>query len=153
MWSSRLRQLCPTAIVVCLICVAPFTVSAEVYKWKDAFGRTHVSDRPPVDYQAERLKIRRFTPPAAAMQEEGAVTAPSVVMLSAAWCGVCKRARHWLTQKGVAFTEYDVEHDPKGIEEFKRRGGKGVPIILVGDQRMDGFSAARLEAMLANAKK
>lgn len=136
-----------------MICVAPFTVSAEVYKWKDADGRTLVSDRPPVDYQAERLKIRRFTPSAAATQEEGVVTAASVVMLSAAWCGVCKRARHWLTQKGVAFTEYDVERDPKGIEEFKRRGGKGVPIILVGDQRMDGFSAARLEEMLANARK
>lgn len=106
-----------------------------------------------MDYQAERLKIRRFTPSAAATQEEGAVTAPSVMMLSAAWCGVCKRARHRLTQKGVAFTEYDVERDPKGIEEFKRRGGKGVPIILVGDQRMDGFSAARLEAMLANTRK
>jgi hypothetical protein len=53
----------------------------------------------------------------------------------------------------VAFAEYDVERDPKGIEEFKRRGGKGVPIILVGDKRMDSFSAARLEAMLANAKK
>lgn len=140
-------------MAACLICFASFAFSAEVYKWKDADGRTHVSDRPPVNYQAERLTIRRFTPSPDTAQDEVAVAAPRVVMLSAAWCGVCKRARHWLTQKGVAFTEYDVERDPKGKEEYRRRGGKGVPIILVGEQRMDGFSATRLEAMLANAGK
>jgi len=74
-------------------------------------------------------------------------------MLSATWCGVCKRARNWLAQNGVPFTEYDVERDQKGIEEYRRLGARGVPIILVGEQRMDGFSAKRLEAMLVKAKK
>jgi glutaredoxin len=127
--------------------------SADVYKWKDANGRTHVSDSPPADYQAERLRIRHFTPSGGTTQDEDAVAASSVVMLSASWCEVCKRARSWLTQNGIAFTEYDVERDPKGKEEYKRRGGKGVPIILFGDQRMDGFNTARLEAMLAKARK
>lgn len=73
-------------------------------------------------------------------------------MLSTAWCGVCKRARAWLTQNRIPFTEYDVEHDPKGQAEYRRLRGRGVPIILVGDQRMDGFNSARLGAMLQNTK-
>lgn len=129
-----------------------FLAAADVYQWKDTDGRTHLSDRPPADYDAEPVSIRRFAPADDASSDPGA-RAPRVVMLSAAWCGVCDEARRWLTQNGVAFTEYDVERDPKGREQFKRLRGKGIPIILVGDQRMDGFSARRLRAMLTNAVK
>jgi hypothetical protein len=37
-----------------------------------------------------------------------------------------------------------------GKTEFRRLGGAGVPIILVGDRRMNGFSAEQLNAMLKN---
>lgn len=140
-----MRGILTAATLLLSVAAVP---AAEVYKWKDADGRTHVSDRPPADGRAERLPIRVYAPPANAAETRDTASATNVVMLSASWCGVCKRARAWMKQNGVAFTEYDVERDSVGREKFRRLGGRGVPIILVGDQRMDGFSAARLQAML-----
>ncbi len=69
-------------------------------------------------------------------------------ILSTTWCGVCKKAETYLSQKAVAFREYDVERREAGRRKYKRLNGKGVPIILVGDQRMDGFNGPKLEAIL-----
>jgi len=37
------------------------------------------------------------------------------------------------------------------VAEFKRLGGRGVPLILVGTQKMSGFSEQGLDALLARA--
>jgi glutaredoxin len=140
-------------VVVSLLSCISSAWATDVYKWKDADGRTHVSDRAPARYGAERVRIETAAPPVDDRRDRPTSAAPRVVMLSASWCGVCRRARNWLTRNGVAFTEYDVERDRKGMEAYKRLNGKGVPIILVGDLRMDGFSATALEAMLARARK
>ncbi|MBI3897597.1 MAG: glutaredoxin family protein [Gammaproteobacteria bacterium] len=122
---------------------------AGVYKWKDPAGRTHFSDNPPVEANAESVKIRTFSGAAeVAGVDPGDVGAGQVVMLSTTWCGVCKRARAWLSQKGIPFTEHDVEKSEVGMAEYRRLNGTGVPIILVGKQRMNGFSADALEQML-----
>lgn len=61
------------------------------------------------------------------------------------------RSREYLARRGIAYTEYDVEKSDIGKTEYRRLNGRGVPVILVGNQRMDGFSAEKLERMLANA--
>lgn len=142
------RQLMPIALLLFVLDVS----AVDVYKWKDADGRTHVSDKPPASGAAERLQIRTFAGPAEASYTDKVSANQKVVMLSTTWCGVCKRAREWLLQKGVPFDEYDIERNETGKEEYRRLGGRGVPIILVGNQRMDGFSADRLAAMLVNVK-
>ena len=57
-----------------------------------------------------------------------------------------------MDSEGIAYKEYDVDKSSKGKRDYKKLNGKGVPIILVGDQRMDGFSAQRLQVMLAAAR-
>ena len=52
---------------------------------------------------------------------------------------------------GIPFVEYDVERDEIGKREYKKLNGRGVPVILVGNQRMNGFSAPSLEKLLRNA--
>ena len=51
---------------------------------------------------------------------------------------------------GITYSEYDVEQSEIDRQEFRRLQGKGVPIILVGKQRMDGFSASKIKRMLKN---
>jgi hypothetical protein len=60
------------------------------------------------------------------------------------------KAKAYLAGKDIYFSEYDVETSDIGKQEYRRLGGKGVPIILVGKQRMDGFSSSRLDRMLKN---
>ena len=47
--------------------------------------------------------------------------------------------------------ELDVEKSAEGKQEYRELKGRGVPIILVGDQRMNGYDQARLEGMLRAA--
>jgi len=122
----------------------------KVYKWTDPEGRVHFADNPAGVPDAEEVKIQTFTG-ASDVVLEGDDYGPRVVkILSTTWCGVCKTAKQYLAGKGIYFSEYDVETSDIGRLEYKRLGGKGVPIILVGNQRMDGFSAKKLDEMLKN---
>lgn len=121
-----------------------------MYKWTDTEGRIHFSDRSVDAPNAEEVKIRSYSGAPQVALDEKDFGAREVKMLTTTWCGVCKRAKAYLVGKGVNFSEYDVETSEIGKQEYKRLGGKGVPIILVGKQRMDGFSAAKLEEMLKN---
>lgn len=134
------------------ILAAPPSAAGDVYKWTDAEGRVHFGDRPPAEAVTEEVKIRSHQGPAVVEAAPvGKHAYQGVVLYSTAWCGACKRAKAHLKARGVVFTEYDIEMNGLAKAEFKRLGGQGVPLILVGDQRMKGFNAARLDKLLQDA--
>ncbi len=62
----------------------------------------------------------------------------------------CHRAKEYLSQKKIAFTEYDVGQDrAKADEMIKKSGQMGVPVILVGDDVIVGFNQKKLDEALA----
>jgi glutaredoxin len=65
-----------------------------------------------------------------------------VVMYSTKRCGYCKQARQYFRRNAIPFKEYDVETSQKGKRDYKKMGGTGVPIIMLGQRRMNGFSEA-----------
>ncbi len=71
----------------------------------------------------------------------------SVVMYSAVWCGICKNAKRYFNQNGIAFKEYDIETSAKGRRDYKKLRGRGVPIILVGKKRINGFTPKSFKAL------
>jgi glutaredoxin 3 len=55
------------------------------------------------------------------------------------WCPYCQRARGLFTQKGLEYTEIDVEEDGKLREEMIARSGRRtVPQIFIGDRHVGG---------------
>jgi glutaredoxin len=74
--------------------------------------------------------------------------AKNVVMYTTSHCPACKAAKQYLAQKGVPYQEIDVETSRDGLAAFQKLGGHGVPLILVGDKRMEGFSPQALDAAL-----
>jgi len=46
-----------------------------------------------------------------------------------------------------------VEKSASANTEFKRLGGRGVPLIVVGRERLNGFSEQGFEDMLARASR
>jgi glutaredoxin len=78
---------------------------------------------------------------------EGAA-AQRVRMLSSRTCGVCARARDWMTRHGVAFDECFIEDDAGCRAEFQAQLAPGTPVFLVGRRRLVGFDPARLAALL-----
>ena len=80
-------------------------------------------------------------------KENARLKRPSVVMYSAVWCGVCKRARQFFNVNKIPFSEYDVETSAKGKKDFARLKGRGVPVILIGKKRMNGFDKVRFKQL------
>ncbi|MEM7195663.1 MAG: hypothetical protein AAF402_11980 [Pseudomonadota bacterium] len=45
------------------------------------------------------------------------------------------------------FKEYDIEQSTAGKIAFEKTGGRRVPVILVGDRRMNGFTESGFELL------
>ena len=74
-----------------------------------------------------------------------------VKMYATSWCPYCAKARAYFSRRGIAYVEVDIEKSREGRAEYDRLGARGIPVILVGAQRMNGFSEARLSQLLADA--
>ena len=146
------------ALLIAAAILFAFAASAQVYKWTDPAGKTHYGDSPPDDAKKQELKIRipSYDGPVevrdwAAVIRKKAPQAPPepdrITMYSTDWCPHCKNARAYFTQRGLAFTEYNVETSETGRKEYEALGGGGVPVILVGSKVMRGFSAKSFEAL------
>ena len=116
------------------------TVLADVYRWVDENGKVHYSDQPPSEQSAESLELKINSYESVTYTDSSADVGKKVVMYSASWCGVCKKARRYFEENNIAYTEYDIEKDAKGKADFNRLKARGVPVILVGRKRMNGFS-------------
>jgi glutaredoxin len=88
---------------------------------------------------AERSKITATKSPA---------NASRVVMYSTADCPACQIARAYFARKKIVYEEHDVQTNAAARAEFQQMGGHGVPLIIVGTERMEGFSEQRLDALL-----
>lgn len=140
------RFLSAVALVVGGICLTG-SLEAQVYKWIDENGSVHFGDLPPDDAEAEQIttQINTYESPEIADLDRDFGQFQKVVMYSATWCSVCKKAKTYFAEERIAFVEYDIEKSTKGKRDFERLGGKGVPVILVGDKRLNGFSKETFE--------
>lgn len=84
----------------------------------------------------------------AAMEEQDVQINVPVVMYSTQWCPYCRQARAYFERHKIAYVEYDVEASAQNRAQFQALNGRGVPLILVGDKRMQGFSVQSFEDLL-----
>ncbi len=131
------------------------STSAELYKWVDAEGKVHYGDQPPQNASLKDISnnISSFT----SVAVEGFKFDPNlittrtankkVVMYSTEWCGYCKQAARHFRQNNIAFVEHDIEKSSNAANDFKKLGGRGVPLILVGKKKMSGFNASRFNRL------
>ncbi|MDB4975089.1 MAG: hypothetical protein JWN48_3430 [Myxococcaceae bacterium] len=79
-----------------------------------------------------------------------------VIIYGASWCGACKQAAQYFTNKGVPFVEKDIEKEPGARSEMmakaKSQGVRtgGIPVIDVRGTLLGGFNAQRIEQLLAS---
>ncbi|HXR49945.1 MAG TPA: glutaredoxin domain-containing protein, partial [Verrucomicrobiae bacterium] len=54
----------------------------------------------------------------------------NITVYSATWCAFCHAAKNYFDQKGVKYTDKDVETDPSaGLEAVDKSGQRGIPVI------------------------
>lgn len=153
------------ALALACLAIAALPAAAQVYKWTGPDGRTHYGDQPPGEAKKQELRIgvQSFGGPAEVDTWTRVLKRPpavdtskprssAVTMFSTAWCPHCKRAKAYFAQKGVGYREVDIEASDAGRREFEQYGGSGVPLIIVGEQRMRGFDAGAMDRLLASAR-
>ena len=78
---------------------------------------------------------------------------PDVIMLGAWWCTYCYQAKKYFQKHNINYCEYDMENTVEGKHLYKVNGGGAVPILLIGEYQLSGFSEQQIEAALALLEK
>lgn len=139
-------------VAILIVGLMPAAMADKVYKWTGPDGKVHYSNTPPGrDVRAREVPLVIPSFGGEAKVSTAAGVGRGVRIYTTASCGYCKRALAHLRKRSVPFTEYDVQKNITGKLDYQRLKGRGVPIILVGNQRMDGYSEPRLEEMLRKA--
>lgn len=73
-----------------------------------------------------------------------------IVLYRTAWCGYCKRAAAYMQKKNIGFVERDIETNSSYKAEYRRLGGKGVPLMVFGDKTMSGFDEGAFDRNYAD---
>jgi glutaredoxin len=79
---------------------------------------------------------------------------PVVTIYGTSWCGACRAARQYLTERKIPFADKDIENDPAAAQELRDKASKmgiptdRVPVIDVRGRLLLGFDRARIEALL-----
>lgn len=106
---------------------------------------------------AEREAIRELeraitsvdTPTTSKRQDVAANTSGEgvVTFYSRQYCSYCNKARAYFDKNGIPYRELDVERDSEARAQFQQYNVRGVPLILVGDQQLNGWSESQFKRL------
>lgn len=66
-------------------------------------------------------------------------TTKQVDLYVTSWCPWCRKMISFLDQKGITYTKHDVEREPGAQEVLDKRGVRGIPIVIIGDEVIEGY--------------
>lgn len=145
-----MNNLLPKLLLTIISLLFIETCFAEIYKWTDSNGVVHFGEQAPSEGQSEKITVDVVQYSSADQNkvsgDESVTKQKKIIMYGTKWCGYCKKARAYFNKKGIEFIDYDVESRPSKKREYKRLGGTGYPLILIGkDEKMQGFSISGFE--------
>jgi glutaredoxin-like YruB-family protein len=167
-------MLIKTSLAIVILLSSFSLACAEMYQWVDDKGVVTFKDTPPPALK-KHAKVKTYSdsdfapappyqpaPKARTDNSTKAASSPSspkkvrftgtVEMYITDWCGYCKKAQKYLTAKGIPYVTYDIEKDSAAERRHKELGGRGVPLIIIGSNKMSGFSPESLDYYLNNSK-
>lgn len=74
--------------------------------------------------------------------------APRLTLYTTSRCPHCRQLKAWLSKHNLRFQEFDVERNQRAQKTFARLGGRAVPVLMIGEQRVDGFDPKKLARLL-----
>jgi glutaredoxin len=126
---------------------------ASIYSWTDRNGVKHFSDSPPPEGEKvtdlivmeesviEESKIDTTKPEAQESPENPANPAnQEVYVYIDPQSDQCVQALAFFDQNKIPYTKIDVTASADGQQRFKNVQGTGVPLIFIGEQRMNGWN-------------
>jgi glutaredoxin len=146
-----------TALFLAGIFLAVATAGAQdMYKWVDAQGNVTYQDQPPPGQEDDAAPFAKDTEVAAELVAEKArqsiTSSVPVTLYSVPICDACDLVRIFLEKNGVPYTERDADQDPAAQKEMKDLTGQlSVPLLVIGDNVVNGYSSTAMKSQLINA--
>jgi len=81
---------------------------------------------------------------------------PVVTIYGTSWCGACRAARQYFSDRKIPFADKDIEQDSAAARELGEKAAKmgiptdRVPVLDVRGRLLLGFDRARVEALLGD---
>lgn len=73
-----------------------------------------------------------------------------VVIYSTPTCPYCKRAKGYLSQKGIPYTDINVAENRDAAKEMIQKSGQmAVPVIIINGEVVVGFNQTLLDKVLS----
>src|SRR3989304_3773412 len=79
------------------------------------------------------------------MSEQGGMSPKEIIVYSTTWCPDCKRAKRFLGEQRVSYTNIDVEQDPEAMARVEaiNRGMRSIPTMAFPGARRPGHRDGR----------
>jgi glutaredoxin len=81
-------------------------------------------------------------------EEGNSDSSASVIIYTTPRCKYCNLAKSLLRKYHIDYYEYDVTSSQEGLRQYRELNGRGVPLIFIGETRMDGYSESALRSAL-----
>lgn len=124
---------------------------AQIYKWVDDRGVTHLSDTPPPP-NAKKVEQK------AGGAGDGGVALPyelaqavrnfPVTLYTTSPCGACDQGRSLLNARGIPYTEKTVSNDDDQARLAEAGSVGQLPLLVVGNSKQIGFEAGAWNSAL-----
>ena len=72
----------------------------------------------------------------------------NVVVFTSNTCPYCTLAKDYLEEKGVSYTEKNVQTDKTARQELMNMGHMGVPVVVIDGEEIVGFDKDKIESLL-----
>ena len=143
-----------TLFLIILFTIIPLSQAKDIYKWQDENGKVHFGDKKPANLAVAAIELTIINSVKSVSYQSAKIALGKAVKIyTTAWCGYCKKAKRYFKDNGIRYTEMNIETSSTAKRQFKKLGGKGVPLILVGTKKMSGFSEAGFERLYSPNSK
>lgn len=151
----QVRTIIAAAAIAALAGAAAHA-QTNVYRWVDKDGKVHFSDTPPPK-DAKGASQRTMGGGGGDSQlpyaTQMAMKRHPVTMFMSGDCGEpCDQGRELLARRGIPYVQRNAQANPADAEALKKAAGQlQVPVLLVGQNTLKGFSEDTWNAALDTA--
>ncbi|AKL94112.1 glutaredoxin [Clostridium aceticum] len=71
-----------------------------------------------------------------------------VVVFTSNTCPHCVTAKEYFNEKGISFTERNVQTDTEARKELMKKGIMAVPVVMIDGEAVVGFDQNKIEELL-----
>lgn len=143
------RLILTLLALLTLLATSQNAAAAKLYRWIGDDGEVSFQDQPP---PARVISFQESTLRDSSRDVDDKATTVSAVLYRVDDCQPCDATEGYLTTKGVAVESRNPDQDPIIANEMIERFGKAeVPITVVGEDFVKGYSPLWLDSVLAKA--